>query len=108
MRQVDRPILVSCLKHPCQWQNEKAVKRCPYLEKPDRGEQGFPRGVCRLYSTPGPHAESSIALTLGVSVSVIRREHERAMEKLQLRLLGDMSLSHSLDYMQMIEKHFGR
>jgi hypothetical protein len=107
VKQVDRQQLVPCLKLPCQWQNEKTVKACPYLCRPRRGEKGFPKGICRLYSTPGPHAESAIAIALGVSVSVIRREQERAMKKLALRLVGDLSFGHDDSYMLMMEQHFG-
>jgi hypothetical protein len=108
VKKVDRQLLVQCLKLPCQWQNEGNVKTCPYLRRPAGSERGFPKGVCQLYSTPGPHAESAIATVLGVSVSVIRREQEKGMKKLSVRLAGDMSMSHDEKYMQLMEAHFGR
>lgn len=107
MKEVDRQLLVPCLEVPCPWQTEKTVARCPHLSKSDGTAADFPRNICQLYSTPGPHAESKIATTLGVSVSVIRRLQESAMRKMARQLAGDLSLGHDDRYMLLMERFFG-
>jgi hypothetical protein len=106
-KKVDRQILMSCLQLPCPWQAEGTVSECPYLQRPTGEEQEFPKSICRLYSTPGPHAESAIAAALGVSVSLIRREQARAMLKMGRELAGDLTFSHDEGYVTLMEQHFG-
>lgn len=107
MKAVDRQLLVACGQIPCAWQTEGTVASCPYLSRSDGHEASFPKHVCTLYSTPGPHAESTIATTLGVSVSMVRKLQATAMEKLAHRMAGDVSLGHDDQYVLLMERFFG-
>jgi hypothetical protein len=47
-------------------------------------------------------------MTQTQSAGTARNAPSSAMEKLQARILGDLSFSHDPNYVQMMEHHFGR
>lgn len=96
------PPLERCRAMPCPW--EADVQGCPHRVQ-GRGNNRFPKALCRFYSAPGQHTITRIARTVGLSIDNAKEELASAERKMRDAIMNSPELQHDPAIMSMVETH---